>query len=237
MVLEDAGLLLDLRLPPERREDDAQRWMNMNNEGLLSLLPRNSDDGSGSKSNSNSGENSTSTTRQQSRRHHRPIRLVMIPVDGAAPSEDIFDQNNNNNNNNTIVEDLRYVIRLDVLDRSELLGYVREKWLSSTVSSSATALLSAVAPYTDRIEEAKKIMIELNRRGLAGLNEAILETRSGQKGMCLALQLMTLYRETVAPARNSNDDHDDDNEYNKHETITAQNRHSIVFHCVQGKER
>jgi hypothetical protein len=268
MVLEDAGLVLDLRSPPERREDDAQRWMNMN-KGLLSLLSRDGGGGgsSNSSSNSNSGGNCCTSTTRQPRRRRRPIRLVTIPLeasasvsrDGAIASEDIFGRNNYNNSN--VGEDSRYVIRLDVLNRSELLGYVRKKWLSpgltaassilvspaeaspppvSSAASMPTSTSAAASPFTYRIEEANKIMTELNRRGLAGLNEAILETRSGQKGMCLALQLMTLYREAVVAradsetkrsTRSSNDD-----ECNKHET-TTQNNHSIVFHCVQGKDR
>ncbi len=119
------------------------------------------------------------------------------------------------------VEDIRYVIRLDVLNRVELLNYARKQWLRQSSS---------------KIEDNdyNQIMTELNKRGLAGLNEAILETPCGQKGMCAALKLVTLYREAVARACLRVDATESNNNL---VNCSIPDTASIVFHCVQGKDR
>ena len=197
LVVRDAGLVIDLRSTPERREDDAQLWMkeasseNINDDthGVLGF---------------------ETTTKP-----NRPIRVVELPMNNASQpvtADAIFGKRN--------VQTSRYVIRLDVLSRSELAGYARNEWLHSPQATT------------------NQVMTELNERGLAGLNEAILETRSGKSGMCLALKLMTLYREAVANTRfPSTDNHQAINKDETDETQQVPRSASIVFHCVQGKDR
>ena len=130
----------------------------------------------------------------------------------------------------------RCVIRLNVLNRAELVRYAKDRWLSSSSSSPTSTQAAASQASTntgdktdDRIRETNEVMDELNKRGLVGLNEAILETRSGKRGMCLALQIVTLYREAqpnrgISSFTDGGDGDDDPTT-------------SIVFHCVQGKDR
>mmetsp|Transcript_9115 Transcript_9115/g.22631 ORF Transcript_9115/g.22631 Transcript_9115/m.22631 type:complete len:407 (+) Transcript_9115:90-1310(+) len=147
--------------------------------------------------------------------NHRPIRVVELPINNASQPDEITEDTIFGN-----VQIFRYVIRLDVLSRFELTGYARNEWLHSPQAT------------------MNQVMTELNKRGLAGLNEAILETRSGKSGMCLALKLMTLYREAVANTRcPATDNHQTINEDETDETQQVPRSASIVFHCVQGKDR
>lgn len=100
----------------------------------------------------------------------------------------------------------RCVVRIDVLSPPKFMKYIDDHWLS-TPSEKAQAgwykLVDGSKLHELRIER-------LNDYGLAGLNEAILET--GQMELCRALQTITLHLEQN-PGQ------------------------SAVIHCVQGKDR
>eukprot|EP00531_Pseudo-nitzschia_arenysensis_P018822 CAMPEP_0116134218 /NCGR_PEP_ID=MMETSP0329-20121206/10529_1 /TAXON_ID=697910 /ORGANISM="Pseudo-nitzschia arenysensis, Strain B593" /LENGTH=337 /DNA_ID=CAMNT_0003628915 /DNA_START=412 /DNA_END=1422 /DNA_ORIENTATION=- len=199
-------------MPVERREDDAKLWMKEASKKNVLLQSFDSN-------------NYTTTTKKQ-----RPIRVLELPATRSQPmlgTEKIFANKN-----------LRYVIRLDVLNRAELVAYAREKWLGSPKATTSTTSWN-------------EIMTEVNRRGLAGLNEAILETRSGKLGMCLALKLMTLYREdrmTSNPKVSLQQQQQQQENSQNYQTINSCTNDkydqglvpidaSIAFHCVQGKDR
>jgi Tyrosine phosphatase family len=99
----------------------------------------------------------------------------------------------------------RFVVRIDVLSPSRFMAYVEEKWLSPAEKAQASwfKLVSGQKLHELRINA-------LNVRGLAGLNEAILET--GKDELRRALQMITLHLE-INP---------DD---------------AVIIHCVQGKDR
>lgn len=99
----------------------------------------------------------------------------------------------------------RVLLLLDLLNSQSFMKYLEEHWM--TPSQKAQATLYRVISG-DKLHELR-INI-LNEKGLAGLNEAILET--GKPILFQALRAMTLVRE-----RNP-------------ESI-------ITIHCVQGKDR
>ena len=96
------------------------------------------------------------------------------------------------------------VLRIDVQPRKRMFEYMTKSWLTSTQRTMAPllALFNPNSLHELRLEA-------LNERGLAGLNEAILE--SGGEDLCLALKEMTKHLESFDT--------------------------SIVIHCVQGKDR
>jgi hypothetical protein len=100
--------------------------------------------------------------------------------------------------------DQRRVLRIDVLSPTRFFAYATEHWLNPTDKTFA-----GVYRLFDPNKLHELQMDALNNRGLAGLNEAILET--GKAELCLALQQITLHLE--------------------------QQHSPIVFHCVQGKDR
>lgn len=93
---------------------------------------------------------------------------------------------------------------IDVQSRPRIMEYICKKWLtlSQRAMSPMLALFNTDVLYEIRIEA-------LNKRGLPGLNEAIMEC--GGADLCLTLQEMTKHLENTDS--------------------------SIVFHCVQGKDR
>lgn len=204
LVQRDAGLIIDLRSASERKEEDAILWMNE----VSNLLER--------------------TNGRFEKR--RKIRVLTIPLGKENNESSITTMGHDESVNigrifgEEEVDNIRYVIRLDVLNRVELLNYVRKLWLGRSFISNSKM----------EDNDYNQIMIELNKRGLAGLNEAILETPCGQKGMCAALKLVTLYREAVARARLRVDATRNNNNGHSH---SIQDTDSIVFHCVQGKDR
>jgi hypothetical protein len=199
IVYQHAGLIIDLRSPAERNDEDAQRWME------------------------NSSASVTSSSTSRPAQQQRPIHVFTIPIDDDEESssviaelhEKIFDDDKNSR---------RYVIRLDVLNRQELLRYIQNNWLS--LKKNASFLLTPETNSSNHHLASHNITEELNKRGLAGLNEAILETKSGQIGLCRALQIMTVYREAIASSSKKN----------KLSVMDAYDT-SIVIHCVQGKDR
>jgi hypothetical protein len=102
-------------------------------------------------------------------------------------------------------EHKRFVVRCDVLSPSRFMSYIEQNWLSP-----AEKARSALFKIIDG-KKLHELRIEsLNARGLAGLNEAILET--GKQDILSALQTITLHLEA------NKDD-------------------SVIIHCVQGKDR
>ena len=100
----------------------------------------------------------------------------------------------------------RSCVRIDVLSPPTFMKYIDENWLSSPSEK-------AQAGWYKLVDGSKlhELRIErLNDYGLAGLNEAILET--GQMELCRAMQTITLHLEQN-PGQ------------------------SAVIHCVQGKDR
>ena len=100
----------------------------------------------------------------------------------------------------------RFVVRIDILSTPKFMSYIHENWLSPIQQAQAV-----ICNLIDDGRKSHEIRIEsLNERGLAGLNEAILET--AKYDLRLALEVVTLHFETNANS-------------------------TIVFHCVQGKDR
>ena len=238
LVLNDAGLVLDLRSSPERNDDDSRLWMDaVSSPALQQVGPLSS-----SHDNNNGG-------RLRRRLRRRPIRLLTIPVVTVAVKQDrnvelVDERSSSGDGIGNIfspeeVEKFRYVIRLDILNRAELVGYVRDRWLSS--SSSSASVPPSTASSTQDVDDDRynAIMEELNRRGLAGLNEAILETRSGGTGLRLALQLVTLYREACRHRRRRRAAAPGTQALPQRDGLPPKmtTTSSIVFHCVQGKDR
>ncbi|KAG7343768.1 protein tyrosine/serine phosphatase [Nitzschia inconspicua] len=106
----------------------------------------------------------------------------------------------------------RFVIRLDVLNPSLFMRYCDDNWLAT---QNKAQLVWYKTFSGQKLHEWR--MDELNRRGLAGLNEAILET--GKESLCVALQLITLYREALLRMQPCCEDK------------------KVIIHCVQGKDR
>lgn len=96
------------------------------------------------------------------------------------------------------------VLRIDVQPRERILQYIIRCWLTP-----AQRAMEPVLRLLDPDALHSICLDALNERGLAGLNEAILE--SGGEDLCFALKEMTKHLE------NSDS--------------------SLVFHCVQGKDR
>ena len=98
----------------------------------------------------------------------------------------------------------RFVMRIDVLSPRKFTKYI-DKWF--TPAEAAQALLYKVIDG----QKLHEVRIEcLNRRGLAGLNEVILET--GREDLRRGLQAITMHLEA----------HPND---------------PVIIHCVQGKDR
>ena len=99
----------------------------------------------------------------------------------------------------------RFVVRCDLLSPSRFMSYIEQNWLSLAEKAQAALfkMIDGQKLHELRIES-------LNARGLAGLNEAILET--GKQDILNALQTITLHLEA-----NAND--------------------PVIMHCVQGKDR
>jgi hypothetical protein len=203
IVYQHAGLIIDLRSPAERNDVDAERWMNH-------------------------------CSAVGSARRRRPIHVFTIPIDND-------DEEDYSSSSSMIISELhekifddddhsRYVIRLDILNRQELLRYIQNKWLKKKNSASSLLLLAPDEESNNDLASSEIITKELNKRGLAGLNEAILETKSGQIGLCRALQIMTSYREAVAIMKKKKN-------RNNIDSTTDDDDTSIVIHCVLGKDR
>lgn len=168
-VFREAGLIFDLRSPVERNEERAQRWM---------MAAASSAEGAGVTS--------------------LPFRVLEGAAGGDLPALPVPFRPDRE----------RYVVRLDVLDPARFMSYVDEEWLiggqqlpgggGTTAYAAAAAATARVLWY--RLADGAALhsmrMDALNGRGLAGLNEAVLE--SGRDGLCRALQMVTLYREAVA---------------------------------------
>jgi hypothetical protein len=101
------------------------------------------------------------------------------------------------------------------------MEYADRHWLSSTTK--ATQLVFYKLFDGQKLHELR--MDELNTRGLAGLNEAILET--GKQSLCLALKFITIYLEHLQV---------DDDDGNVQKAEDRSNK-KVVIHCVQGKDR
>jgi len=144
-VLEEVGLVIDLRSPSERNEMHSQLWMNKANMKVFD------------------------------------INEVYQPGSG------------------------RCAVRIDVLSPPRFMEYIEQEWF--TPSERAHAMWYKVVDGS-RLHELR--IERLNEKGLAGLNEAILET--GKEEIFRALAIMTLHLERN-PGQNA------------------------VIHCVQGKDR
>jgi len=168
ILLEQAGLVIDLRSDSERDETKATAWM------------------------SAAAAVGGGFTVQRNQ--------LVLPVGGSSSSS-------------TIIEDAedrpqppqRIVLRLDPLHPTQFMRYLEENWLSA-----GEQVQAALYKVTNGEALHRLRMNVLNRKGLVGLNEAILVT--GQRDLRAALQAMTLYWEQYPGV-------------------------PIVFHCVQGKDR
>ena len=167
ILLEQAGLVIDLRSDSERDETKATAWMSAAGGGGFTVqrnqlvLRRR-----------RSSSSSTSTEDAADRQPQQPQRIVL---------------------------------RLDPLHPVQFMRYLEENWLSAGEQVQAALYKVTSGQALHRLR-----MNVLNRKGLVGLNEAILVT--GQRDLRAALQAMTLYWEQYPGV-------------------------PIVFHCVQGKDR
>ena len=101
----------------------------------------------------------------------------------------------------------KVVMRVDVLSPTRLFQYLTENWLTPTERA-----LSAVYFAIDIQKRNALQMDVLNKRGLTGLYEAILQTSGGE--LFDALKAITIFLE-----RSNNE------------------KNNIAVHCVQGKDR
>ena len=111
----------------------------------------------------------------------------------------------------------RHVVRLDIISPNRFMKYIDQHWLSAAkkVQANLFKIVDGYKLHNLRIET-------LNRQGLLGLNEAILET--GKQGLCTALQIITLFLEQSQKRQQG-------------VTPSTQSFDLIVIHCVQGKDR
>lgn len=152
ILLQDTGLVLDLRSESERNDKLAEQWTSQASFQLQTVEPE--------------------------------THVIPSQSDGI----------------NT-----RRVLHIDVLSPSRFMEYASEKWFTPSQKALANMywVFDAGKVHEMRIDE-------LNNRGLAGLNEIILET--GKQELCVALQEMTIFLE-----QNQCD--------------------NVAIHCVQGKDR
>lgn len=101
------------------------------------------------------------------------------------------------------------VVHLDVQPRDRVIHYLDTHWLTPPQRA-----WNVACTIFDTERQHRMRMDALNERGLLGLNEAILET--GGVELCRALVEMTRHLESTSGTE----------EYS-----------SVVFHCVQGKDR
>jgi Tyrosine phosphatase family len=227
IVLEKAGLILDLRSDVERNDSEANAWVDyVNNNNYERRI-------------TNTTMATTTTTTPiivrtvssddiDNDNDDGPV-ITLIGTDLSSPSS--MDPNTSRNSTSSSsggggggADELlnrRHIVRVDVLNPQRFMRHVDAAWLSSSSSVQLAwyKLVSGTKLHNMRMKE-------LNERGLAGLNEAILE--SGQQCLCWSLKTITLYREKVTMKRIREDhlNYDDDSTPNK-----------IVIHCVQGKDR
>jgi len=115
----------------------------------------------------------------------------------------LLDENDNYNDNDNLTKQKR-VLRLDVQPRDKVIRYLDDTWL--TPSEKALSKMYFVFD-AGRLHSLR--MDVLNQRGLAGLNEAILQV--GKSDLCVALREITRHLETQDSG--------------------------VAFHCVKGKDR
>jgi len=244
IVFHHAGLILDLRSPNERNEEDSQRWMENASASVSGTAAAAAVPSSAARFDS---KRITTSTIKKPRSQPRPIYILKVPTTiDSTIEEEWFEMNfatedeDDKNNNNSLSS--RYVIQLDILNRFELVQYIQTNWLLPKTSVS-------INDHNSDPSIANSITAELNKRGLAGLNEVIVETKTGQTGLCRALQIMTLYREAVIRStkkrniikRNHDSTHHQQqqqrNDDDDSSDATINDSSSIVIHCVQGKDR
>lgn len=107
--------------------------------------------------------------------------------------------------NQEISSSKKCVLRIDVLSPKRLFKYLENNWIDDVVERSSYSFYHVF--NSQKLHESR--MEILNRKGLVGLYEAILET-SGLE-LLVALQAMTIHFE--------------------------QKMGDVVIHCVQGKDR
>lgn len=108
-----------------------------------------------------------------------------------------------------VTKEKRGILNLDVLGPKEFALYAERRWLTSPQEQIQMTFYRAY--HGDRIHEMR--VEALNKRGLFGLNEVILE--SGRERLCQALKAITLHLE-----KKSGDLY-----------------RPVIIHCVQGKDR
>lgn len=222
-VLEDAGLILDLRSDVERNNTEAQTWIdfvNSNNDRHNDINDNEED------------STTTPTTAKCTVPATETERLLSVR---SISSDDIALASNDINDDHFFPPfrrtDLstgkycpsrprprRHVVQVDVLNPRRFMSYVDAAWLSP-FEVSWYKLVSGTKLHNARIKA-------LNERGLAGLNEAILE--SGRQYLCWSLKAITVYREKALSSQSCSSQCD---------KSTDIKRDKIVIHCVQGKDR
>lgn len=111
---------------------------------------------------------------------------------------------------------IRSLLRLDILQYESFLNYVENNWF--TTSQKIQAKLFHII---DGNALHHLFIDSLNKHGLLGLNEVIIEI--GKNHLLTALKAITLFIESKITNHN--------NQLNNNDNA------AIVFHCVQGKDR
>jgi len=120
---------------------------------------------------------------------------------------------------NALVRSKKVILRLDVLSRDKLMNYIEQFWMKDATKSENKPLVAtnynAVERKENRVQlsndddSSNNYIAILNKRGLCGLYEAILQT--GKQKLSIALRAITLNLE--------------------------QKKGNVVVHCAQGKDR
>ena len=114
-----------------------------------------------------------------------------------------------NGDDGLVTNERRGMLNIDVLGPKDFALYAERNWLTSTqeiIQLTFYKVVDGTKLHNMRVDA-------LNKRGLAGLNEVILE--SGKEHLCRALKAITLHLEK------------------KGEDIYR----PVVIHCAQGKDR
>ena len=162
--------------------------------------------------------------RSQSERNERKARQWMSCAPGGKFQSKTFDRDNKKTALSTISSFERTVYRIDVLSPTRLFDYLSKIWLSAYPTSLKAKYTFALAFDSNALHEIR--MDILNEKGLKGLYEAIIET--SQEELFASLKAIVEYYENVQQIIQ---------EQTSTPTQIQTQKHGVVIHCVQGKDR
>lgn len=126
-----------------------------------------------------------------------------------APGGKILVMREENHEDALLAKEKRVMLNIDVLGPKDFSKYVERKWLTSAQEQIQMTFYRAVDG--DKLHEMR--VEALNKRGLVGLNEVILE--SGKAHFCRALKAITVHLEKKG----------------------GDLFRPVIIHCAQGKDR